>query len=51
VPEIDKDTGTGTEGDVEARCFKRDSPRDQLIVTSFIFIISGLLVYAAVRAK
>ncbi|TDL28457.1 hypothetical protein BD410DRAFT_222513 [Rickenella mellea] len=28
--ETDPDTATGKEGDVEARCFQRDSPRDQL---------------------
>ncbi|KAJ3512439.1 hypothetical protein NLJ89_g3527 [Agrocybe chaxingu] len=30
------DTATGKEGDVEARCFQRDSPRDQLVVTLFL---------------
>ncbi|WVR05693.1 hypothetical protein IAU60_002717 [Kwoniella sp. DSM 27419] len=51
VPELDADVGTGTEGDVEARCFKRDSPRDQLVVTFFLLIVFGLLLYAAVRAR
>ncbi|CAK9782141.1 hypothetical protein CC85DRAFT_285857 [Cutaneotrichosporon oleaginosum] len=51
VPELDTDTGTGTEGDVEARCFKRDSPRDQIIVTSFLFVVVGMLLFAGVRAR
>ncbi|KAK8865741.1 hypothetical protein IAR55_000887 [Kwoniella newhampshirensis] len=51
VPELDADVGTGTEGDVEARCFKRDSPRDQLIVTFFLLIVFGLLLYAAIRSR
>ncbi|WVW80325.1 hypothetical protein I302_102304 [Kwoniella bestiolae CBS 10118] len=51
VPELDTDIGTGTEGDVEARCFKRDSPRDQLVVTFFLLIVFGLLLYAAIRAR
>ncbi|WVQ97067.1 hypothetical protein IAU59_004177 [Kwoniella sp. CBS 9459] len=51
VPELDADVGTGTEGDVEARCFKRDSPRDQLVVTFFLLIVFGLLLYAAIRAR
>ncbi|KAK1927698.1 hypothetical protein DB88DRAFT_478917 [Papiliotrema laurentii] len=51
VPELDADVGTGTEGDVEARCFKRDSPRDQIIVTFFVLIIIGLLLFQAIRSK
>ncbi|RSH85818.1 uncharacterized protein EHS24_003998 [Apiotrichum porosum] len=51
VPELDTDVGTGTEGDVEARCFKRDSPRDQAIVTLFVLTVCGLLLYAGVRSK
>ncbi|WVQ85584.1 hypothetical protein IAT38_007750 [Cryptococcus sp. DSM 104549] len=51
VPELDADVGTGTEGDVEARCFKRDSPRDQLVVTFFLLIVFGLFTYAAIRAR
>ncbi|WWC87994.1 uncharacterized protein L201_002896 [Kwoniella dendrophila CBS 6074] len=51
VPELDTDIGTGTEGDVEARCFKRDSPRDQLVVTFFLLIVFGLLLVAAIRSR
>ncbi|KAL7423742.1 hypothetical protein Q5752_001324 [Cryptotrichosporon argae] len=51
VPELDTDVGTGTEGDVEARCFKRDSPRDQMIVTFFLLVVVGLLLFAGVRAR
>ncbi|KAF8516173.1 hypothetical protein BU17DRAFT_51052 [Hysterangium stoloniferum] len=45
------DTGTGKEGDVEARCFQRDSPRDQLVVTLFILTVFGLLVGAGIKAR
>ncbi|KAL1410911.1 hypothetical protein Q8F55_001854 [Vanrija albida] len=51
VPELDTDTGTGTEGDVAATCFKRDSPRDQVIVVCFVLICAALLLYAGVRAR
>ncbi|WVN85618.1 uncharacterized protein L203_100767 [Cryptococcus depauperatus CBS 7841] len=51
VPELDTDVGTGTEGDVEARCFKRDSPRDQLVVTFFLLVVVSLMLYAALRAR
>ncbi|KAG8933061.1 hypothetical protein FRC02_000161 [Tulasnella sp. 418] len=47
----DPDTGTGKEGDVEGRCFQRDSPRDQLVVTLFLLIVFGLLLGAAVRGR
>ncbi|BEJ18075.1 hypothetical protein CspHIS471_0703520 [Cutaneotrichosporon sp. HIS471] len=43
VPELDTDTGTGAE--------ERDSPRDQIIVTSFLFLVVGMLLFAGVRAK
>ncbi|KAG9077392.1 hypothetical protein FRC06_008946, partial [Ceratobasidium sp. 370] len=45
------DTATGKEGDVEARCFQRDSPRDQLVVTLFLLIVFGLLLGAAVKGR
>ncbi|KZO93512.1 hypothetical protein CALVIDRAFT_539969 [Calocera viscosa TUFC12733] len=45
------DTATGREGDVDVRCFQRDSPRDQLTVTLFILIIVGLLIGAAAKGK
>ncbi|TXT13569.1 hypothetical protein VHUM_00936 [Vanrija humicola] len=51
VPELDNDTGTGTEGDVTATCFRRDSPRDQVIVTCFVLVCLALLLVAAVRAR
>ncbi|KAI9635017.1 uncharacterized protein MKK02DRAFT_43693 [Dioszegia hungarica] len=51
LPELDVDVGTGTEGDVEARCFKRDSPRDELIVTFFVLTVIGMLLFAAVRGR
>lgn len=47
----DPDTATGKEGDVEARCFERDSPRDQLVVTLFLIIVFGLLVGAAIKGR
>jgi len=45
------DTATGKEGDVEARCFQRDSPRDQLVVTLFLLTVFGLLVGAGIKAR
>ncbi|KAF8591844.1 hypothetical protein K439DRAFT_607518 [Ramaria rubella] len=45
------DTATGLEGDVEARCFKRDSPRDQLVVTLFLLTVFGLLVGAGIKSR
>ncbi|GHJ89868.1 hypothetical protein NliqN6_6270 [Naganishia liquefaciens] len=51
VPDLDNDVGTGKEGDVEARCFQRDSPRDQWVVTFFILIVAALLLTAAIRNR
>jgi len=51
VGDTNPDTGTGKEGDVEARCFQRDSPRDQLVVTLFLLIVIGLLLGAAVKGR
>jgi len=45
------DTATGKEGDVEARCFQRDSPRDQLVVTLFLLTVFGLLLGAGVKNR
>ncbi|KAH8835739.1 hypothetical protein DL96DRAFT_1575392 [Flagelloscypha sp. PMI_526] len=45
------DTATGKEGDVEARCFQRDSPRDQLIVSVYILLIFALLLGAGVSSR
>jgi len=45
------DTATGKEGDVEARCFQRDSPRDQLVVTLFLLIVFGLLLAAGIKSR
>ncbi|EIN13730.1 hypothetical protein PUNSTDRAFT_129406 [Punctularia strigosozonata HHB-11173 SS5] len=45
------DTGTGKEGDVEARCFQRDSPRDQLVVTLYLLTVFGLLLGAGIKGK
>ncbi|KAL5518894.1 hypothetical protein ACEPAH_577 [Sanghuangporus vaninii] len=49
--DTDPDTATGKEGDVEARCFQRDSPRDQLVVTLFLLTIFGLLLGAGLKGK
>ncbi|KIJ25750.1 hypothetical protein M422DRAFT_236822 [Sphaerobolus stellatus SS14] len=49
--DINPDTATGKEGDVEARCFKRDSPRDQLVVTLFLLTVFGLLVGAGIKSQ
>jgi len=45
------DTATGKEGDVEARCFQRDSPRDQLVVTLFLLTVFGLLLGAGIKGR
>lgn len=43
----DLDTGTGEEGDVEARCFQRDSPKSHVLVVLFLVLV-GVLLGAAV---
>ncbi|GAA6043263.1 hypothetical protein JCM8097_008493 [Rhodosporidiobolus ruineniae] len=48
-PEEDPDTATGEGGDVEARCFQRDSPKSHFIVISFLVITSTLLVLAGLK--
>ncbi|KAF8216226.1 hypothetical protein K438DRAFT_1800282 [Mycena galopus ATCC 62051] len=45
------DTASGKEGDVEARCFQRDSPRDQLVVTIFLLTVFGLLLGAGIKSR
>jgi len=45
------DTATGKEGDVEARCFQRDNPRDQLVVTIFLLTVFGLLLGAGIKNR
>ncbi|KAF8898725.1 hypothetical protein BD779DRAFT_1485257 [Infundibulicybe gibba] len=49
--DTDPDTATGKEGDVEARCFQRDSPRDQLVVTLFLLTVFGLLLGAGLKGR
>ncbi|KAI0695593.1 hypothetical protein BC835DRAFT_1519809 [Cytidiella melzeri] len=49
--DADPDTATGKEGDVEARCFQRDSPRDQFVVTMFLLIVFGLLLGAGIKNR
>ncbi|KII94359.1 hypothetical protein PLICRDRAFT_133008 [Plicaturopsis crispa FD-325 SS-3] len=49
--DTDPDTATGKEGDVEARCFQRDSPRDQLVVTLFLLTVFGLLLGAGIKHR
>ncbi|GAA5888870.1 hypothetical protein JCM6882_002884 [Rhodosporidiobolus microsporus] len=48
-PEEDPDTATGEGGDVEARCFQRDSPKSHFIVILFLVVTSTLLVLAALK--
>ena len=38
VPELDNDVGTGTEGDVEARCFSEPSPAVIILGNAMILI-------------
>ncbi|KAH9982403.1 hypothetical protein BGW80DRAFT_1263159 [Lactifluus volemus] len=49
--DADPDTATGKEGDVEARCFQRDSPRDQLVVSLFLLTVFGLLLGAGIKGR
>lgn len=49
--ESDPDTATGKEGDVQALCFQRDRPLDQMVVTLFLLVIFGLLIGAAVKGQ
>ncbi|KAG1870078.1 hypothetical protein F4604DRAFT_1773463 [Suillus subluteus] len=51
IGDTDPDTATGLEGDVEARCFQRDSPRDQLVVTLFLLTILGLLLGVSIKNR
>ncbi|KAH9037270.1 hypothetical protein EDB85DRAFT_632601 [Lactarius pseudohatsudake] len=44
-------SSSGKEGDVEARCFQRDSPRDQLVVTLFLLTVFGLLLGAGIKGR
>ncbi|KZW02439.1 hypothetical protein EXIGLDRAFT_601926, partial [Exidia glandulosa HHB12029] len=45
------DTATGKEGDVQALCFQRDRPLDQMVVTLFLLTVFGLLLGAAVKGQ
>ncbi|GAA5858771.1 hypothetical protein JCM8547_004981 [Rhodosporidiobolus lusitaniae] len=49
TPDEDMDTATGEGGDVEARCFQRDSPKSHFIVISFLVVTSTLLVLAGLK--
>ncbi|GAA5988576.1 hypothetical protein JCM11641_004608 [Rhodosporidiobolus odoratus] len=48
-PDEDRDTSTGEGGDVEARCFQRDSPKSHFIVISFLVVTGTLLVLAGLK--
>lgn len=47
----DHDVGTGFEGDVWAKCFERDSYKDQGIITLYILVIVGLVAFAGLRGR
>ncbi|KAJ1022700.1 hypothetical protein NDA18_005038 [Ustilago nuda] len=47
----DHDTGTGLEGDVWAKCFERDSRKDQNIITLYLLVVVGLVAFAAFRGR
>ncbi|KAH6917367.1 hypothetical protein BKA70DRAFT_1251995 [Coprinopsis sp. MPI-PUGE-AT-0042] len=51
IGDTNPDTATGKEGDVEARCFQRNSPRDQLIVILFLLTVFGLLLGAGIKNR
>lgn len=47
----DHDVGTGFEGDVWAKCFERDSYKDQSIITLYLLVVVGLVGFAAMRGR
>lgn len=47
----DHDVGTGLEGDVWAKCFERDSYKDQSIITLYLLVLVGLVVFSALRGR
>lgn len=47
----DHDVGTGFEGDVWAKCFERDSYKDQGIITLYILVVGALVACAAFRGR
>ncbi|GAA5925194.1 hypothetical protein JCM3775_006393 [Rhodotorula graminis] len=49
TPDEDPDTATGEGGDVEAKCFQRDSPKSHVIVVLFLVITATLVVVAALK--
>ncbi|KAJ2884626.1 hypothetical protein FB639_001928 [Coemansia asiatica] len=42
--------GAAVDDEIVPLCFQRDSLQDELIVTGFLLLVVGLLVWAAVRA-
>jgi len=49
--EADYDTATGDEGDVQTKCFQRDSSLSYSVVTIFIILTVGLLIGALMKDK
>lgn len=47
----DHDVGTGLEGDVWAKCFERDSYKDQSIITLYLLVVVALVAFAAMRGR
>ena len=47
----DHDVGTGFEGDVWAKCFERDSYKDQSIITLYLLVLIALVAFAALRTR
>ncbi|PWY98288.1 hypothetical protein BCV70DRAFT_202065 [Testicularia cyperi] len=47
----DHDVGTGFEGDVWAKCFERESGKDQTIITLYLLVVVGLIVFALMRRR
>ncbi|SCV68154.1 BQ2448_275 [Microbotryum intermedium] len=45
----DLDVGTGETGDVQARCFQRDSPKSHVLVVLFLVVTSSLLLGAVLK--
>lgn len=47
----DHDVGTGLEGDVWAKCFERDSYKDQSIITLYLLVVVGLVAFSVLRGR
>ncbi|KAK9900305.1 hypothetical protein P389DRAFT_165530 [Cystobasidium minutum MCA 4210] len=49
--DVDPDVATGNEGDIQTRCFQRDSALSYSVVVIFIILTGGLLIGAATKDR